>query len=71
MEHISLSSPIGTPKTTMLEQFQWIAEEVMPALNPPTVKTRQRPESLRAELLFVHVPFVLAHAAHIWMGSGG
>src|SRR5205085_9891458 len=31
MEHISLSSPIGTPKTTMLEQFQWIAEEVMPA----------------------------------------
>jgi alkanesulfonate monooxygenase SsuD/methylene tetrahydromethanopterin reductase-like flavin-dependent oxidoreductase (luciferase family) len=31
MEHISLSSPIGTPKATMLEQFQWIAEEVMPA----------------------------------------
>ena len=31
MEHISLSSPIGTPKTTMLEQFQWIAEEIMPA----------------------------------------
>jgi len=31
MEHISLSSPIGTPKTTMLEQFQWVAEEVMPA----------------------------------------
>jgi hypothetical protein len=31
MEHISLSSPIGTPKTTMLEQFQWIGEEVMPA----------------------------------------
>src|SRR6201984_1092380 len=34
MEHISLSSPIGTPKTTMLEQFQWIAEEVMPAFKP-------------------------------------
>jgi alkanesulfonate monooxygenase SsuD/methylene tetrahydromethanopterin reductase-like flavin-dependent oxidoreductase (luciferase family) len=31
MEHISLSSPIGTPQATMLEQFQWVAEEVMPA----------------------------------------
>ena len=34
MEHISLSSPIGTPQATMLEQFQWIAEEVMPAFRP-------------------------------------
>ena len=34
MEHISLSSSIGTPKATMLEQFQWIAEEVMPAFKP-------------------------------------
>jgi alkanesulfonate monooxygenase SsuD/methylene tetrahydromethanopterin reductase-like flavin-dependent oxidoreductase (luciferase family) len=31
MEHISLSSPLGTPQATMLEQFQWVAEEVMPA----------------------------------------
>jgi alkanesulfonate monooxygenase SsuD/methylene tetrahydromethanopterin reductase-like flavin-dependent oxidoreductase (luciferase family) len=31
MQHISLSSPIGTPKATMLEQFQWVAEEVMPS----------------------------------------
>ena len=31
MEHISLSSPMGTPKAVMLEQFQWVAEEVMPA----------------------------------------
>ena len=31
MEHISLSSPIGTPRATMIEQFQWVAEEVMPA----------------------------------------
>src|SRR6516225_9361502 len=31
MEHISLSNPIGTPKAMMLEQFQWVAEEVMPA----------------------------------------
>jgi alkanesulfonate monooxygenase SsuD/methylene tetrahydromethanopterin reductase-like flavin-dependent oxidoreductase (luciferase family) len=31
MQHISLSSPIGTPQATMLEQFQWVAEEVMPA----------------------------------------
>jgi hypothetical protein len=31
MEHISLSNPIGTPKALMLEQIQWVAEEVMPA----------------------------------------
>ncbi len=31
MQHISLSSPIGTPQAVMLEQFQWVAEEVMPA----------------------------------------
>jgi alkanesulfonate monooxygenase SsuD/methylene tetrahydromethanopterin reductase-like flavin-dependent oxidoreductase (luciferase family) len=30
MQHIGLSSPIGTPKAVMLEQFQWVAEEVMP-----------------------------------------
>jgi hypothetical protein len=34
MEHISLSSPIGTPKAMMLEQIQRIAEEVMPAFKP-------------------------------------
>lgn len=34
MQHISLSSPIGTPEATMLEQFQWVAEEVMPAFKP-------------------------------------
>jgi alkanesulfonate monooxygenase SsuD/methylene tetrahydromethanopterin reductase-like flavin-dependent oxidoreductase (luciferase family) len=33
MQHISLSSPIGTPQATMLEQFQWVAEEVMPAFH--------------------------------------
>jgi alkanesulfonate monooxygenase SsuD/methylene tetrahydromethanopterin reductase-like flavin-dependent oxidoreductase (luciferase family) len=31
MRHISLSNPIGTPEAVMLEQFQWLAEEVMPA----------------------------------------
>jgi len=31
MQHISLSSPIGTPESIMLEQFQWLGEEVMPA----------------------------------------
>ena len=31
MQHISLSTSIGTPKTVMLEQFQRLAEEVMPA----------------------------------------
>jgi alkanesulfonate monooxygenase SsuD/methylene tetrahydromethanopterin reductase-like flavin-dependent oxidoreductase (luciferase family) len=34
MQHISLSSPLGTPQATMLEQFQWVAEEVMPAFRP-------------------------------------
>jgi alkanesulfonate monooxygenase SsuD/methylene tetrahydromethanopterin reductase-like flavin-dependent oxidoreductase (luciferase family) len=31
MEHINLSTSLGTPKAVMLEQFQWVAEEVMPA----------------------------------------
>jgi alkanesulfonate monooxygenase SsuD/methylene tetrahydromethanopterin reductase-like flavin-dependent oxidoreductase (luciferase family) len=31
MEHINLSTSMGTPKAVMLEQFQWVAEEVMPA----------------------------------------
>jgi alkanesulfonate monooxygenase SsuD/methylene tetrahydromethanopterin reductase-like flavin-dependent oxidoreductase (luciferase family) len=31
MEHINLSTSIGTPKAVMLEQFQRVAEEVMPA----------------------------------------
>jgi alkanesulfonate monooxygenase SsuD/methylene tetrahydromethanopterin reductase-like flavin-dependent oxidoreductase (luciferase family) len=34
MQHISLSNPIGTPEAIMLEQFQWLAEEVMPAFRP-------------------------------------
>ena len=33
MEHINLSTSIGTPKTVMLEQFQWVAEAVIPAFN--------------------------------------
>ena len=35
MQHISLSNPIGTPEAVMLEQFQWLAEEVMPAFKAP------------------------------------
>lgn len=31
MQHINLSTPLTTPKATMLEQFQIVAEEVMPA----------------------------------------
>lgn len=31
MEHINLSTSIGTPKAVMLEQFQMLAEQVMPA----------------------------------------
>jgi hypothetical protein len=30
MEHINFSSPLTTPKDLMLEQFQIVAEEVMP-----------------------------------------
>jgi alkanesulfonate monooxygenase SsuD/methylene tetrahydromethanopterin reductase-like flavin-dependent oxidoreductase (luciferase family) len=31
MEHINLSTSLGTPKSVMLEQLQWVSEEVMPA----------------------------------------
>ena len=31
MQHINLSTSMGTPKAVMLEQFQRVAEEVMPA----------------------------------------
>jgi alkanesulfonate monooxygenase SsuD/methylene tetrahydromethanopterin reductase-like flavin-dependent oxidoreductase (luciferase family) len=31
MAHINLSTSMGTPQSVMLEQFQWVAEEVMPA----------------------------------------
>ena len=31
MQHINLSTSLCTPKRVMLEQFQWVAEEVMPA----------------------------------------
>ncbi len=34
LQHVSLSSPIGTPQSMMLEQIQWIAEEVMPEFKP-------------------------------------
>jgi alkanesulfonate monooxygenase SsuD/methylene tetrahydromethanopterin reductase-like flavin-dependent oxidoreductase (luciferase family) len=30
MRHINLSTSMGTPKARMLEQFQWVGEEVMP-----------------------------------------
>ena len=30
MEHINFASPLTTPKDLMLEQFQIVAEEVMP-----------------------------------------
>ena len=30
MEHINFSSPLTTPKEIMLEQFQILAEDVMP-----------------------------------------
>ena len=31
LEYINLSTSMGTPKAVMLDQFQWVAESVMPA----------------------------------------
>jgi hypothetical protein len=31
MQHINLSTSLCTPEAVMLEQFQWVAEAVMPA----------------------------------------
>jgi alkanesulfonate monooxygenase SsuD/methylene tetrahydromethanopterin reductase-like flavin-dependent oxidoreductase (luciferase family) len=39
MEHINLSTPMGTPQAVMLDQFRWIAEAVMPAFG----ENRPRP----------------------------
>jgi alkanesulfonate monooxygenase SsuD/methylene tetrahydromethanopterin reductase-like flavin-dependent oxidoreductase (luciferase family) len=33
LEYINLSTSMGTPQQIMLEQFQWVAEEVMPKFN--------------------------------------
>ena len=35
LETINLSTSMGTPKAVMLEQFQWVAEAVMPAFRAP------------------------------------
>jgi hypothetical protein len=37
MEHINFASPLTTPKDLMLEQFQIVAEEVMPHFRAGTV----------------------------------
>ena len=31
LEYANLSLPMGTPELVMLEQYQWVAEAVMPA----------------------------------------
>jgi alkanesulfonate monooxygenase SsuD/methylene tetrahydromethanopterin reductase-like flavin-dependent oxidoreductase (luciferase family) len=31
MQDINLSTPMGTPESVMLDQFQWVSEAVMPA----------------------------------------
>ena len=31
MEHVNLSTPMGTPQARMIEQFKWVSDEVMPA----------------------------------------
>src|SRR5258706_172690 len=31
LEYVNLSTSIGTPEAVMLEQFQWVAEAIMPA----------------------------------------
>jgi alkanesulfonate monooxygenase SsuD/methylene tetrahydromethanopterin reductase-like flavin-dependent oxidoreductase (luciferase family) len=45
MEHINLSTAMATPKAVMLEQFQWVAEEIMPAFKG----TRQETKGVHAE----------------------
>ena len=30
MEHINLSTPMGTPEAVMLDQYRWVIAEVMP-----------------------------------------
>lgn len=35
LETINLSTSMCTPKAVMLEQFQWVAEAVMPAFRGP------------------------------------
>ena len=35
MEHINLSTPMATPQAVMLDQFQWVAEAVMPKFIGP------------------------------------
>jgi hypothetical protein len=31
IEHVNLSLSMGTPRAVMLEQYRWIAREVLPA----------------------------------------
>jgi hypothetical protein len=38
MELMSLSPPLTTPKDIMLEQFQIVAEEVMPHFRKPAMR---------------------------------
>ena len=38
MEHINLSTALTTPTSVMLDQFQWVAEEVMPAFKKAKAK---------------------------------
>lgn len=40
MEHINLSTSLCTPRSVMLEQFQWVAEAVMPSFRATPEKGR-------------------------------
>ena len=40
MEHINLSTSLCTPKSVMLEQFQWVAEAVMPFFRGKPAKAK-------------------------------
>ena len=42
LEHINLSTPIGTPQAIMLEQFRWISQAVFPAFQD---RARALPDS--------------------------
>jgi hypothetical protein len=34
LDRVSVGQPVGTPQKVILEQLEWFAREVMPALKP-------------------------------------
>jgi alkanesulfonate monooxygenase SsuD/methylene tetrahydromethanopterin reductase-like flavin-dependent oxidoreductase (luciferase family) len=42
LQYVNLSTSMGTPQQVMLEQFQWVAEAVMPAFRPQSAAGGRR-----------------------------